>query len=380
MINKFCLKFFILILFLSILSSPAHSFYKKKLYVGQFQNPVNWEKSYNPGDIVSVLLNQELMQRKQVQLISIPANIDMERDKPEKSSDNKNIEPAIYKSNKFDFPETVFIQNTPPVMGKQSMTMDQMDDDPLWPTKLGANPLGASFINVRGSVLKFQPDKTLADSSLSGGRESAELEVHLQLVQNATGRILNERTFKTSSSTGTQPFSIKNLNAEENRYRSSSMENALNSMKDALAAYILKEVYSVPLEGEIISVKRTEVERKKGQKTKIEELVLVNLGSVNGIRIGDKFQVNAVGLGINDPNTDNDLGDVFVKVGVIQIMQIWEGTATALSLAGKDYEKGFVVRSVSNKKTSGVSSTNIDLPDRKEEIPWWDFHGIRSVN
>ncbi|MDA8561443.1 hypothetical protein N9L33_06525, partial [Nitrospinae bacterium] len=67
--------------------------------------------------------------------------------------------------------------------------------------------------------------------------------------------------------------------------------------------------------------------------------------------------------------TEADLGDVYVKIGVIQIIQTWEGTAKAMSLAGKNFEKGFLVRSV-------------NMPIRKEEdhVPWWKFHGIRSVN
>ncbi len=372
--SKFCLKLFLLILFLSIFSNPAHSFYKKKVYMGQFQNPADWEKPYHPGNIVSALLSQELIQRKHVQIISIPANINPEGD--------KYIEPAIFSSDKTGSPETIFIQNSIPGMGKptQKMSMAQLGDDPLWPIKLGEKPLGGSFVEIRGTVIKFQPDKTKTGLTTSGSRENAKLEVHLQLVQNATGRILNDKIFKISSSTGTQPFSIENLNSSEQRHRSSSMENALNSMKAALASYILEKLYFLPLEGEIISIKRKEFVRKKGEKPIVEELLLVNLGSVNGVRIGDMFQVNAVGLGINDPKIENDLGDIFVKVGVIQIMQIWEGTATAMPLAGNNYEEGFVVRSILNTKRGGVSSSNNRPPGHKEEIPWWDFHGIRSVN
>ena len=96
---------------------------------------------------------------------------------------------------------------------------------------------------------------------------------------------------------------------------------------------------------------------------------MVNIGSLNGVRIGDLFQVDAVGLGLSDPYTKADLGDVYVKIGVIQILQTWEGTAKAMPLAGKNFETGFLVRSV-----------NMPIKKKEEPLQWWAFHGIRSVN
>ena len=99
-----------------------------------------------------------------------------------------------------------------------------------------------------------------------------------------------------------------------------------------------------------------------------EEEILVNIGSSNGVLIGDLFHVDVLGLGLSDPYTGADLGDVYVKIGVIKIVQTWEGTAKAMSMVGKNFEIGSLVRSD-------------NIPQRQEEkVPWWNFHGIGSVN
>ena len=84
---------------------------------------------------------------------------------------------------------------------------------------------------------------------------------------------------------------------------------------------------------------------------------------------------------MGNPYTASDLGDVYVKIGVILILEAWEGTAKAMSLAGKNFETGFLVRSVKAPRRGRLSSMN-NKPTRQEEekVPWWDFHGIRSVN
>lgn len=89
----------------------------------------------------------------------------------------------------------------------------------------------------------------------------------------------------------------------------------------------------------------------------------------------------AVGLKLSDPYTASDLGNVYVRIGVIKIIKTWEGTAEAMSLAGNNYEKGFLVRSMPAMRRGGLTSiTNSRTKQEEEKVPWWDFHGIRSVN
>jgi hypothetical protein len=388
--NIICLKLFVLVLFISFFSSPAQAAYKKKVLVGQFQNPANWDKPYDPGIIISELLTQELMHQKNVQLISISKNMQKLMNSSNSSPDGNYVEPTIFDSRKSSFPEVVFIQNTGPEMmkspNKMVPSMMPMDDDPLWPAKLGKKVHKSTFTEIRGKIIKFLPNNRMggsAVSTLSENRENAEIEVHLELVQHSTGRVLHEKTFRKISRLGTHPFSIGKISFTDMNGNDglSSMNSALNSLKHSIGAFISEKIDYLPLEGEIISTKRKEIAGKRGEKTLVEEAILVNIGSSNGVRIGDLFQVDAVGLGLSDPYTAGDLGDVYVKIGVIQILQTWEGTAKAMSLAGKNFETGYLVRSVTSIGRRGLSPMNNKSTRQEEEkVPWWEFHGIRSVN
>ena len=169
---------------------------------------------------------------------------------------------------------------------------------------------------------------------------------------------------------GTQPFSIEKINFSDTNESDnlSSMNSALNSLKIAISKFVSEKIDYLPLEGEIISTKRNKISENSGVKYSDEEEILVNIGSSNGVLIGDLFHVDVLGLGLSDPYTGADLGDVYVKIGVIKIVQTWEGTAKAMSMVGKNFEIGSLVRSD-------------NIPQRQEEkVPWWNFHGIGSVN
>ena len=376
--NKICLELFVFLLISFFFSSTAQAIYKKKVLVGKFQNPAQWNKLYDPGIIISEMLNQELIYKKGIQLISISKNIQklMNNDNP--SSDENFVEPTIFDNGESSFPEIELIQNTGSGLMKSPTKMmpakNPIDDDSLWPANLGKKVHKPTFIEVKGKVVKFMPDNRMHDSAVSLGiktRENAEVAVNIQLVQHNTGRVLHEKTFRKISSLGTKLFSIGEISSTEKNERDglSSMNSALNSLKIAVSTFIAEKIDYLPLEGEIIFTKRKEISKKNGKKDFIEEEILVNIGSLNGVSIGDLFQVNSVGSGLSDPYTEADLGDVYVKVGVIQILQTWEGTAKAMSVAGKNFKTGFLVRSV-----------NMPIKKKEEPLQWWAFHGIRSVN
>lgn len=388
--NKICLELFILVLFISFFSSPAQAVYKKKVLVGQFQNPSKWDKPYNPGIIISELLNQELMYQKGVLLISISKNMQKLMNNANPPSDENYVEPTIFDTGKSSYPEIIFIQDTGPEMMKSPKkmmpSMPPLDDDPLWPAKLGQKVHKSTFIEIRGKVIKFLPDNRMGGSAASmqsQNRENAEVEVHVELVQHNTGRVLHEKTFKKISRLGMQPFSMTKMSftGMNEIDELSSLNSALNSLKRAIGIFISEKIDYLPLEGEIIATKRKEIAGEKGEKNLVEEEILVNIGSLNGVRIGDLFQVDAVGLGLGDPYTASDLGDVYVKIGIIQILETWEGTAKAMSLVGKNFETGFLVRSVKAPGRGRLSPMNSkETRQELEMVPWWDFHGIRSVN
>ena len=106
---------------------------------------------------------------------------------------------------------------------------------------------------------------------------------------------------------------------------------ALSALSDNIASYVNKTILDFALEGDIISVKNKDV--------------LINIGKQNGVEIGDKFRVFSVGLGLNDPLTESDLGDIYVRLGVIQITDIMLGFSRAIIIVGKDFMPGNVVRS-----------------------------------
>lgn len=376
--NKICLELFVFLLISFFFSSTAQAIYKKKVLLGKFQNPAQWNKLYDPGIIISEMLNQELIHKKGIQLILISKNIPKLINNDNPSSDENFVEPTIFNNIESNLPEIEMIQKNgselmkPPI--KMMPAKKPIDDDPLWPAKLGEKVHKPTFIEVRGKVVKFMPDNRMHNSAVSlqtNTTENAEVAVHIQLVQNNTGRVLHEKTFRKISSLGTKLFSIgKIISAEINvRDGISSMSSALNSLKIEVSKFISQKIDYLPLEGEIISTKRKEIAKKNGKKALIEEEILVNIGSLNGVRIGDLFQVDTIGLGLSDPYTGADLGDVYVKIGVIQILQTWEGTAKAMRLAGKNFETGFLVRSI-----------NTPIIKEEEHVNWWKFHGIRSVN
>jgi len=386
--NTFWIKLFVFVFFSSIFSSPSQAFYKKKVLVGKFQNPANWTKPYHPGDIISELLSQELKGQERVQLISISEHMMRLMENATASTSESYVEPAFFDSEKMNFPEILSIQDTGLPMKMPAQKMDPMDDkkdeNPLWPTELGTKPTRSTFTEIRGTVIKFQPDmksdqKAGAVSLKSSEREKAEVQVHIELVQSNTGRILYEKNFAAFANLGTQPFSIETL--KNRKPGSSSMGLALGSLKQKIGLFILEKLDTLLLEGEIIATKGKKITQIKGEKPVINEEILVSLGSSNGVRIGDLLQVHALGLGLKDPYTANDLGDVYVKVGVVQVLQTWEGTAKARSLAGNNFETGYLVRSMTPLRKGKFSSTDgSSVEQDAEKVPWWDFHGIRSVH
>jgi hypothetical protein len=381
--NKIWAKIFILVLFIPclLIPSPSHAFYKKKALVGQFQDPAGWNKPYHPGNIIEKLLVQELTRKNRVQLISISGNMRGSMDNHDISPDKNSMESAIFDSWKMDFPGIVSIQGPSPKMGKPMQKMDRMDEHmdmgPPWPVEMGRRvPQKAALTEIRGKVIKFLPDMKKENSAESASlgsltRENAELQVHVELVQNKTGRILFEKKFKLYSSKGTRPFSIENLNPENKSGKSdpSSMSFILDKLITEMGLFIGEKLNSLMLEGEIIGINLKEITPQIGNKAEFEEEILVNIGSENGVRIGDKFKVHAVGLGLHDPITGSDLGDIYVRTGVIQILHAWEGFSRARSVGGKNFKTGFLVQSLSNGK----------FPSR-EKVPWWEFHGIRAVD
>jgi len=437
------LKLLLTLIIIFSMNGNAFAIYKHKIVVTEFDDPHNWNQPYSPGKVLADRIEKALILSGNFQVIS-DKNIakkmspDMSKsemmDKPlngspiEPRSDGKlgkvmlrensdlmnramaetinpnvtnshsvnfnaddtytkypkeiNIEPAIYNMDQRSINDLLLIQARSDGMMKNQgrmKDMDKMSDDSMmmhsdpfpWPVTLGKIPEKASLFLIRGQVVKFDPGNigsSMVNSNTTANTENAELEVRLQLVQNKTGRVVEKQTFRAFSNSGNRPFSEEmDLGpAEWQNHESSSMSLALSFLTKEMSSFVEKSLFTKALEGEIISINN--------------ENVLINIGRQNGVEVGDKFRVYSVGLHLEDPLTQNDLGDIYEKMGFIQVIESSLGFSKAIILVGKDFSPGNLVQSFKklndekNRVSSGLKSIDSD-----EKIPWWDFNGIKSV-
>ena len=97
---------------------------------------------------------------------------------------------------------------------------------------------------------------------------------------------------------------------------------ALSSITKEIVEFVKDSISSSSLEGEIISINK--------------EDVLINIGQQNGVKVGDRFRVFSLGLSLADPLTDVDLGDIYVKMGVIRIVETMLGFSKAMIIIGEE--------------------------------------------
>ncbi len=432
MTHKISFKLFLISLIFFLFEGQALATYKHKIVVTEFENPQNWNKSYNPGKLLSDNLKRQLIDSNLFHMIphkmessmgmeSSPKSMKMKSEKhmnrsnsmqnpfikkqslnmgnpkvsseiygdypinkpsfknpnvsPASSEYQMDIAPAIHHLDKGFNGNLITIQDSSDGLMGKMRKMDSKDSvmqDPIpWPIRLGTPSKQATLFKIRGKVIKFNPgsSKSVAvDKEMKLIAENAELAVNLQLIQNKTGRVVYEENFRAYSNSGRRPFSIENqLKPEKDKFKeSSSMDLALSFLIPQMTAFVKDKILLNPLEGEIIAVNN--------------EDVLLNIGKQNGVEVGDRFRVFSMSLGLNDPFTANDLGDIYVKMGVIQIMESMLGHSKAVTIIGKDFMPGNLIRSfksfgISKQQSRGGSN----LSARQEQIPWWDFNGIKSV-
>lgn len=52
-----------------------------------------------------------------------------------------------------------------------------------------------------------------------------------------------------------------------------------------------------------------------------------------------------------------------------------------MPLAGKNFEKGFLLKSVKRSRRGQLTPINNEtIRKEKEQVPWWEFHGIKTIN
>ena len=401
--NKTLTKLLLTFIISCFFNGQAFAVYKHKVIVAEFDDPQSWKESYSPGKILSNNLKLKLSHSGQFHMLPEKVNgrsthgkmssSSMKDVSPEvmkeKTMKNKgshanspfqmDVEPAIHYIPSDSWGDVIPIQGAPEGMMRSEGMMKNVDKmpsrktmmrDPVpWPVRLGSMAEKASLFEIRGQVVKFDPgsmDAAMMDKTSNS--EQAELEIMLQLVQNKTGRVIYKQKFRAFSNSGRRPFS-KDIDLGPDRgdsLESSSMSLAFSFLINEMVSFVNNTIFTEPLEGEIIAIK--------------SEDVLINVGRQNGVQVGDRFRVHSVGLQLDDPLTEYDLGDIYVKMGVIQVLESMLGFSRARIIVGKDFMPGNLVRSFKQFQNSSQQFSDGEvLSGPVDSVSWWDFHGIKSV-
>jgi hypothetical protein len=363
------------------LYGQALAFYKQKVIVTEFVDPEGWKENYSPGKIISKNLKLKLMEYGQFHLLSLKVNDHLMLNRLPASSmmdfsteGMKVVEPAIQYIPNGEMVDVIPIQ-AEVMVGKDGMmnNIDKMNSkdvivhDPVpWPVQLGKMPEKASLYNIRGKVKKFDPSNMKTDLINQGNinvSEQAKLEIMLEIVQNKTGRTVYKKLFRASSNSGRRAFSkdIDLVLDSDSSLESSSMSLAFSFLTKEMAYYVNNTISKEPLEGEIIAIN--------------DEDVLINIGRQNGVQIGDRFRVHSMGLNLDDPLIEEDLGDIYVKMGGIKVLESMLGFSRARIVYGKDFMPGNLVRSF---KQFNDSSQQLSSGEKfSESVSWRSFHNIK---
>jgi|GEM_PF-690889 len=432
--NKIISKLFLITIISCFSSGQAFAIYKHKVIVTKFDDPQDWNESYHPGKILSQHLHQHLIDEGRFHMLETSLNENMpgsvimnesngrmeEKSEIKESFDRKSdmgkfrnmsepdnmtgfkpdkynktggnikksyssktegfnadyqslrdVEPAIRYISDDSFAEILSVQDSMiNDMNKMPAKAPMIHDPVPWPVRLGRMPEKASLFEIRGMVVKFDPGNmnvAIMDKGKTSTTEKAELEVMLQLIQNKTGRVVYKQKFRAFSNSGRRPFS-KDLDISQSRrvdLESSSMSLAFSFLTKEIVSFINNTIFRDPLEGEIIAIKK--------------EDVLINIGRQNGVQVGDKFRVHSIGLQLDDPLTEFDLGDIYVKMGAIQVLESMLGFSRARIIVGKDFMPGNMVRSFKQFKDSSQQfSAGEELSESEDPVPWWSFNDIKS--
>ena len=387
MMNKILSKLLLTFVISCFLNGQAFAVYKHKVIVTEFDDPQDWKESYSPGKILSENLKQKLLHSGQFHMLPKKMNDNStigelpDSSMMDGSPYQEDVEPAIHYFPSDSLVDVIPIQGpSEGMMGSEGILKDvdkmpsrnaMMNDPVPWPVRLGSMAEKASLFEIIGQVVRFDAgnkDNSMMDSGKKSDTEQAELEVMLQLVQNKTGRVVYKQNFRAFSNSGQRPFS-KDIDLGLDRgdsLESSSMSLAFSFLTNEMLSFVNNTIFKEPLEGEIIAIKN--------------EDVLINVGRQNGVQVGDRFRVHSVGLQLDDPLTEYDLGDIYVKMGAIQVLESMLGFSRARIIVGKDFMPGNLVRSFKLFKGIGQQFSAGEVFSESEgPVPWWSFHGIKEV-
>jgi hypothetical protein len=270
--------------------------YKKKVQIQPFQNPPGWVGTYNPGNLISDLLKQKLLQQENVALVQF--------------TDQK-------------------------LQGTKDKNGNAINSSP-------------AQVVISGEIVAYRPalpinlESTRSEKKMS---RSAEVQIEFKIFQGQTRRLVTEFVLNEKSENGQFPlgYSQSSLNLGSPDFRKTYMGRALSRVADRVLPTLVDYLDQVPLDGQVLAVENN------------KELMIINVGQRSGVQIRDEFVVYSVDVNFPDPLYKEDIGDRLTKLGVVRVINVQEGFSEAVIMAGGDFVKGNLVRSKKSKPLPKIS-------------------------
>jgi hypothetical protein len=283
-------------LILSLLAVPAFAnpTYKNKLSVQNISDPPEWVGEFSLGSLLQKMVHGALLRDDKFQLVA---------------SSHTAKPPIAVKPSK-----------DPSIQGTSGLNHPVQYD-------------------IRVKILSFEmleptgPIQKMFDQA-GNLLQSQELIVEIDLISHHTNRLVANKIFKAKIRSGgpSSDWSEIFLNPESAEFQKSPLGAALKSLTSNIIAFVNRNLFSRPLDGETVLV---HLERDE---------VLINLGWLNGVQPGDFFDVFAIELKFKDPFSHADLGDKYMRRGVLKVKEVRERYSVTEIVAGTDFKAGDLAR------------------------------------
>ncbi len=271
----------------------------KTVKMGAVLNPMDWEGIYDPGRVVAEAIDHRGL---------FSPNILWEKsDTPVKNDDEGNEDPLAMDT------------------GMEPSNKKKND-----------KKLPVQFV-LEGELQVFNPHVEIPVSMTGMEIEDdnlAEVQLHLKLVDHYTQRVVSEKYFWAVGHGGKEPFpnTEDSLVPGHPDFQKTSMGHAIENLTEKIFQYLGRVLNEIPLDSQVLFVDED------------QEMVTLNVGFKNGVRVGDEFIIYKLTRSLEDPITGADLGDHFKRLGVIRVSKTGEGFSEAVSLIGANFKRGLIAR------------------------------------
>jgi hypothetical protein len=211
----------------------------------------------------------------------------------------------------------------------------------------------AQFI-IQGKILTFNvdPSRAMGDKSST----SAEVGIELEVVSGKTWKpLIKEKFWSSSSGGGRKNFGrLATMEPKSVKIENQGVARAMGNLVMQVTSYVNDVVQDLPFEAMVIAV------------DKDNEAVMISAGSMQGVKVRDRFHVFSLDSGFMDPITKQSLGEKWVRQGVIKIKNVNEHFSEAQIIGGGDFKQEYWV-----KPRDHYSS--------ERKTPWWQFHTLAPI-